>query len=74
MGLFEARGNLNKSYKDLMNRWMHIKETWDDEQSEMLEKETLERLAKDLKTAVDAIDTMALVCGSAKRDCSPTEG
>jgi hypothetical protein len=73
MGLFEARGNLSKSYKDLISRWNIVKESWDDEQSKQLETETLERINKELKAAVDAIDSMALLCSSARRDCGPED-
>jgi hypothetical protein len=70
MGLYEARGNLNKSLKDLLMRWQYTKTLWDDEQSKVLEEELLAKLEKDIRTATEAMDTMTLICGQAKRDVS----
>ncbi len=71
MGLYEARGNLNKSLKDLLTKWQYTKTLWDDEQSKALEEELLAKLEQDIRTAVEAMDTMTLLCGQAKRDVSP---
>lgn len=69
MGLYEARGNLSKAFKDLLSRWQYTKTLWDDPQAEHLEKETLERLEKDLRSAGEAMDQMKLLVSAAKRDC-----
>jgi hypothetical protein len=58
MGLYEARGNLSKSFKDLLTRWQYTKTLWDDPQAEALEKETLEPLEKNVRTAAEAMDQM----------------
>lgn len=69
MGLHEARGNLAKALKDLMARWEYTRGLWADAQSKKFEEEVLARLEKDLKAAVDGMDTMAVLVHQAKRDC-----
>lgn len=70
MGLYEASGTLSKSLKDLLLRWQYTKTQWDDPQAELLEKETLAELEKDVRQAGEAMDQMKLLCSAAKRDCS----
>lgn len=70
MGLYESRGNLSKGTKDLVAKWHYLKSQWDDPQAEQIEKETLEPLEKDIRTAGEAMDIMKLLVSSAKRDCA----
>jgi hypothetical protein len=69
MGLYESRGNLNKAYKDLLIKWMFLKQQWNDAQSEQIERETLAELEKDVRSAGEAMDAMKQVVAGARRDC-----
>ena len=61
MGLYESRGNLAKGTKDLIARWQFLKTHWDDPQAEEIERDTLEQLEKDIRTAAEAMDAMKLI-------------
>lgn len=69
MGLYESRGNLAKGAKDLIAKWQYLKQNWNDAQSEEIEKEVLELLEKDIRTAAEAMDTMKMLVSSARREC-----
>ncbi|MFT3786346.1 MAG: hypothetical protein QM770_09280 [Tepidisphaeraceae bacterium] len=71
MGLYEARGTLNKGLKDLMLKWQYAKGYWDDAQSKQVEDELLHKLEQDLRSAVEAIDSMTQLTSSARRECQP---
>ena len=69
MGVYEGRGQLSRGIKDLMNRWMEAKSNWDDANSERFEEKYLKTLEQDLRTAVSAMDTMAVLISQAHHDC-----
>lgn len=71
MGLYEARSNIAKSTKDLATKWAFLKTHWRDAQSESIDKELFDKLERDVRTAVEAMDAMKGLLGSAKKDCSP---
>ena len=72
MGLYESRSGIAKGIKDLMSRWAFLKGQWDDAQSTIVEKQTLEPLEKSVRSACEAMNSMKGVISSAKRDCGPT--
>jgi hypothetical protein len=69
MGLYEGRGNLNKSLKDLMLKWDATKLDWSDEVAEQFEATYLQPLDQALKQAVSAMDHMAQIMSRVDRDC-----
>ncbi|MGN6505369.1 MAG: hypothetical protein ACTHM6_07385 [Tepidisphaeraceae bacterium] len=69
MGLYEGRGNLNKSMKDLLMRWSQTKQDWHDVVAVEFEKKYLEPLEQALRTAVSAMDQMAQTLSKIDRDC-----
>lgn len=74
MGLYESRSNIAKGMKDLAIRWAYLKTQWDDPQATAIEKELLERLEKDVRTCVEAMDSMKQLTSAAKRDCAASSG
>lgn len=70
MGAFEARGTLAKAIHDLSIKWQDVKVNWSDAQAEAIEKEYLAPLEMDVRSAVSAIDQLAILLAQAKRDCS----
>ena len=70
MGLYEGRGQLAKSLKDLLDRWQTTKLDWRDSQAEAAERDTLEPLARDVQSATSAMDQIGNLVRQAKRDCS----
>jgi hypothetical protein len=69
MGLYEGRGNLDKSLKDLMLRWQATRQDWSDEVAEEFEKKYLDPLDVALRNAVSAMEQMAQVLSRVDRDC-----
>lgn len=70
MGVYEGRGQLSKSMKELMNRWSDTKSQWDDVMSKQIETEHLVPLEMDLRSAVGAMEHIAQVIAQVKADCS----
>ena len=69
MGVYEARGQLSKALKDLMQRWSEAKMDWDDAAARAFEKDVLEPLQRDAKGAASAIDSGAEVLAQVRREC-----
>ena len=70
MGLYEGQGQLSKGLKDLLLRWQAARQDWRDAVAESFEKDVLQALERDVHAAAAAMDQMAGVVRSAKRDCS----
>ena len=70
MGVYEGRGLLSKSVKELLLRWNETKMSWDDVRAHDFEKSFLEPLEMDLRNAVTAMDHMAILLGQVKSACS----
>lgn len=69
MGVYEGRGQLSRSMKDLMSRWIEAKSSWDDANSAHFEENVLLLLQRDMQTAVAAMDAMAVLISQAHHDC-----
>jgi hypothetical protein len=69
MGVYEGRGNLAKAFKSLEARWMEAKESWDDPRSREFEQRFLVPLEMDLRSAVSAMDQMAVVISRIHQEC-----
>ena len=61
MGVHEGRGNLSKAYKELTRRWVETKSSWDDGTSDKFEKRHVLPIERDMRTAVAAMDAIAIV-------------
>ena len=69
MGVYEGRGQLGKSMKELMNAWLETRSSWKDANAERFEKKHLVPLEMDLRQAVSAMDVMSQLLAAIKRDC-----
>ena len=69
MGVYDSRGQLAKSLKDLTGRWADTKADWDDVVSQRFEERFLDPLEADLRSAAAAMDHMAQLMGQIRRDC-----
>jgi len=69
MGVHEGRGQLGKIIKQLMQAWAETRDGWDDPVSEAFGEEFVEPMERDLKTAVVAMDQMAVLLQQIRRDC-----
>ena len=69
MGVYEGRGQLSRGMKDLLLRWMEAKSSWDDANSDRFEEKYLVPLEQGLRSAVSAMDTMAVLISQAHHDC-----
>ena len=70
MGVYEGRGQLTKSMKELLAKWTDLRGGWDDPRSRAFEEKFLFHMQQDLKNAVGAMDQMAILLEQAKRDCT----
>jgi hypothetical protein len=69
MGVYEGRGQLSKSFKELMNRWAETRSSWDDQRSKEFQEKYLVPLEQDMRSAVAAMDHMATFLQLVRRDC-----
>lgn len=69
MGVYEGRGQLGKSMKELANHWQETKSQWKDANADRFEKKHLVPLEMDLRQAVSAMDVMSQLLAAIKRDC-----
>jgi len=74
MGVYEGRGQLAKATKELLSRWAETKGDWDDTVSQNFEKRFLLTLEMDIRAATSAMDTMAQILTTVRRDCSDDAG
>ena len=69
MGLYEARGQLDRALKDLMLRWAETKAVWRDQVGEDFEEKYLIPLERALRNAGTAMDTAAQLVSRARQEC-----
>jgi len=69
MGVHEGRGQLSKIMRELSLHWHETKMTWQDSRSKEFEKNVLEPLEADLKTAVAAMDQMSNLLNRIYTEC-----
>jgi hypothetical protein len=69
MGVHEGRGQLGKSMKDLNRKWLETKGSWDDGTSDAFEKRHVQPIERDMRTAIAAMDQIAIHLANARRDC-----
>ena len=69
MGVYEGRGQLSRAMKDLLNRWIETKSSWDDSNSARFEEKYLRLLEQHMQSAVSAMDSMAVLISQAHHDC-----
>lgn len=69
MGVYEARGMLEKSMKELALKWTETRHAWDDPMSRAFEEKYLQNLQIDMRNAVGAMDHMAGLLQQAYHDC-----
>jgi hypothetical protein len=69
MGVYEARGSLEKAMKELTLKWVETKSVWDDPMSRRFEERFLTNLQMDMRNAVGAMDQMASLLQQAYHDC-----
>jgi hypothetical protein len=69
MGVYEGRGTLAKAIKQLDNRWIDARMSWDDVRSREFEERFLVPLRMDLRNAVSAMDQMATLLTRIRAEC-----
>ena len=68
MGVYEGRGSLAKAMKDLFQKWAETKGYWQHSVAKQFEEERLLTLERDAKSAMSAMDHMAVLIQQAKHD------
>jgi hypothetical protein len=69
MGVYEGRGTLSKALKQLETQWAEAKASWDDPRSREFEERFLMTLELDLRSAVSAMDQMAVLLSRIRQEC-----
>ena len=69
MGIPESRGKLATSTKDLFALWSNTKVQWTDANSLQFEEQILRPLEQDVRQATQAMDQMAGLLGTIRREC-----
>ncbi len=69
MGVYEGRGQIAKSIRELMNRWMETTREWDDVMAKEIEKDTLVPLEMDVRNACGAMEHIAQILAQIKQEC-----
>jgi hypothetical protein len=70
MGLFEAKGQLDRGMKDLTLRWQIARSQWHDNTAAEFEAKHLVPLQKQLKNAASAISLAAGLLASVRSECA----
>ena len=69
MGMHEGRGQIGKAMRDLLLLWTQTRGEWDDAQSTAFQKDYIEPLEHNARDAVGAMDQMAGLLNTIKREC-----
>ncbi len=69
MSVQDGRGQLGKAMKMLMAHWSDTKSQWNDVMSHNFEKNRLEPMEADMRSAAAAMDHMAQILNQVRRDC-----
>ena len=69
MGVYEGRGTLNKSMKELNARWLEARGDWRDAVAAEFEDKYILPLERDLKNAVGAMDHIGTLLQRIRHDC-----
>lgn len=69
MGVYEARGQIAKAYKDLVLRWQEVKMSWDDVQARAFEERFLRPIEHDIKQAASSMDHVAILLNRIHSEC-----
>jgi hypothetical protein len=69
MGVYEGRGQVAKSMKELLGHWQETRRSWNDAMSEQIEKDCLVPLEMDVRSAVGAMEHIAQILQQIKSDC-----
>ena len=70
MGMQESRGKIATSTKDLLSMWGNTKLQWNDGNAQQFEESVLRPLEQDVRMATQAMDQMASLLTSIRRECS----
>ena len=69
MGVHEGQGQISRAMKDLGRNWTELKTVWTDANARRFEEAVLVPLEMEVKNASAAMAHMAMLLGTARRDC-----
>jgi hypothetical protein len=69
MSMHESRAKIGAAIRDLRTNWSNTKVYWTDSNSEHFQEEFLEPMEMDVRVAVVAMDQMATLLSSIRRQC-----
>ena len=68
MSIYDSHAKLTRASKDLFAHWQSTKETWRDETSRQFEKQYLNPLQADLRTATQAMERIGAMINRIRYD------
>ena len=69
MGVHEGQGQLSRATKDLVRKWAELKGVWTDANAKRFEEAILVPVETEVRNASAAMAHMAMLLGTARRDC-----
>jgi len=69
MSMHESRAKIGAAIRDLRTSWSNTKVYWTDSNIERFQEEFLEPMEMDVRVAVIAMDQMATLLSSIRRQC-----
>lgn len=69
ISLHDGKANLLHAAKRLQLRWQDVRQQWNDKVSEKFERQHLQPLEPQVKTAIQAIERLAEVLSRAEAEC-----
>jgi len=70
MSVSVGRAKLKNAMLDLMAKWEETKEAWQDVRAQKIERDVIDELEPQVRSALSAMDRMASQIAQAERDCS----
>lgn len=69
MSLSSARARMVASHRDLLKAWQKVSESWQDDTARAFEERSIDPIDKQLRAALNAIDTMQDTLRRVRAEC-----
>jgi hypothetical protein len=69
MSLLDSKAMLSSATKELLARWEDVKNVWSDAQSKAFEQTYIQLIESDVRSALNAFDSMNQVLQRLESDC-----
>ena len=70
MSLPDAKARMNAAHRDMLKAWFNVSQVWRDDLSRTFEERSVLPLDKQLRAAMNALDSMNDVLNRVRSECS----